>query len=84
MRANGWFVSKSTSFTFGTVLALYLLSYGTGSLVASFILHAAFYGFSTLTLILVALNPPPLDREVVPLPQRVEVDDGGDLGVGLR
>ena len=56
-------------------VAIFLLSLGlgalyqrTGSLVASFVLHAAFNGFSTLTLILVALNPVPLDKEVAPLP----------------
>jgi hypothetical protein len=56
-------------------VAIFLLSLGlgtlyqrTGSLVASFVLHAAFNGFSTLTLILVALSPAPLDKEVAPLP----------------
>jgi membrane protease YdiL (CAAX protease family) len=56
-------------------VAIFLLSLGlgtlyqrTGSLVASFVLHSAFNGFSTLTLILVALHPAPLDKEVAPLP----------------
>ena len=56
-------------------LAIFLLSLGlgllyqrTGSLVASFVLHAAFNGLSTLALILVALNPAPLDKKAVPLP----------------
>ncbi len=56
-------------------LAIFLLSLGlgevyqrTGSLVASFVLHAAFNGLSTLALILVALNPGPLDKRVAPLP----------------
>lgn len=56
-------------------LAIFLLSLGlgllyqrTGSLVASFILHASFNGLSTLTLILVALNPAPLNKKAVPLP----------------
>ena len=55
-------------------LAIFLLSLGlgmvyqkTGSLVASFVLHAAFNGLSTLALIWVALNPAPLDKKAAPL-----------------
>jgi membrane protease YdiL (CAAX protease family) len=56
-------------------LAIFLLSLGlglvyrrTGSLVAAFVLHAAFNGLSTLALLLVALSPAPLDEKVAPLP----------------
>jgi hypothetical protein len=56
-------------------VAIFLLSLGlgvvyqrTGSLVASFVLHAAFNGLSTLALLLVALNPAPLDRKALPHP----------------
>ncbi len=63
-------------------LAIFLLSLGlglvyqrTGSLVASFVLHAAFNGLSTLALILVALNPAPLPKNAAPLPPHA--DTGG-------